>query len=512
MRPILRAGAESPSSKKRRLTTPASGRKTSPKVLLFPNNLYAQWRLESGAVLLLHEQNESPPERLLQAVWQHQRLHRDHLVSLDGETLRVLHPGFISREGGPDFRSAVIRFGNGPPRSGDVEVDVRAGGWIAHGHDRNAAFRDVILHVIWEGDRPARGAPPTLVLRDKLDAPLGELGLWLDSEDELAMPDNLRGRCCPALETLSAEEKSRLLRDAAETRFRSKAEQLQARARQAGWEQSLWEGLFRALGYKHNTWPMRRLAEQRPRWLAESMSPIELQARLLGIGGLLPSELTRSRAGADGYLRRVWDYWWRDREEFADCVLPASVWRFHGQRPANHPQRRLALAAHWLASGKLIADIERWCTTDCPEGKAPGSLLETLQVTRDDFWSWHWTLRSARMAKPQPLLGPARATDLAVNVILPWVWIRAVEGKNKNLQGSIERRFQAWPAAEDNAVLRLARQRLLGGAPRRTLRCAAEQQGCIQIARDFCDRSDALCNDCRFPRLVGEFRKGSAPL
>jgi hypothetical protein len=116
------------------------------------------------------------------------------------------------------------------------------------------------------------------------------------------------------------------------------------------------------------------------------------------------------------------------------------------------------------------------------------------------------------MARPQPLLGPARAPDLAVNVILPWLWIRAVEGKNKNLQGSIERRFQAWPAAEDNAVLRLARQRLLGGAPRRTLRCAAEQQGCIQIARDFCDRSDALCNDCRFPRLVGEFRKGSAPL
>jgi hypothetical protein len=491
------------------LTSRATARKTEGKVLPFPNNLYAQWRLEAGAAPRLHEPSGAPPERLLQAVWLHQRLRRDQLVSLDGETLQVLHPGFISREGGPDFRSAVIRFGNGPPRSGDVEVDVRAGGWIAHGHDRNAAFRDVILHVIWEGDRPARGAPTTLVLCDKLDATLGELGLWLNSEDEPVMPDNLRGRCCPALETLSVEEKGRLLREAAEIRFRSKAEQLQARARQVGWEQSLWEGLFRALGYKHNTWPMRRLAEQRPRWLAASMSPIELQARLLGIGGLLPSELTRSRTGADGYLRRVWDCWWRDREEFEDCILPASLWRFHGQRPANHPQRRLALAAHWLASGSLIADIERWCTTNFPEGKEPGSLLETLQVTRDDFWSWHWTLRSARMARPQPLLGLARATDLAVNVILPWLWVRALEGKNKSLQGSVEHRFQAWPAAEDNAVLRLARQRLLGDAPRRTLRRAAEQQGCIQIVRDFCDHSDAVCRDCRFPRLVGDFRKSS---
>jgi hypothetical protein len=35
-------------------------------------------------------------------------------------------------------------------------------------------------------------------------------------------------------------------------RLRSKAAQFQARARQAGWEQSLWEGLFRGLGYKRN--------------------------------------------------------------------------------------------------------------------------------------------------------------------------------------------------------------------------------------------------------------------
>ena len=471
-------------------------------MLPFPNNWYAQCRLECGPAPLLHEQSPSPPERLLQAVWLHQRLRRDHLVSLDGEPLQVLHPGFISREGGPDFRRAVIQVGNRPPRSGDVEVDVHAGGWIAHGHDRNPAFRDVILHVIWEGTRPARGAPATLVLRDNLDATLDELSLWLDSGDEPAMPGHLRGRCCPALEKLSAAGRGGLFCDAAEIRFRSKAEQLHARAREAGWEQSLWEGLFRALGYKHNSWPMRRLAEQRARWFNASMSPIQLQARLLGIGGLLPSELTRSRSGADGYLRRVWDYWWRDRAEFEECTLPAALWCFHGQRPANQPQRRLALAAHWLASGRFVPDIERWCTTPLPEGREPGLLLDALQVRRDPFWSWHWTLRSARMARPQPLLGPARATDLAVNVILPWAWVRAVEGKNKDLQNALERRFRSWPAAEDNAVLRLARQRLLGDAPRRVLRRAAEQQGCIQIVRDFCDRSDAVCTRCRFPRLV----------
>ena len=80
-----------------------------------------------------------------------------------------------------------------------------------------------------------------------------------------------------------------------------------------------------------------------------------------------------------------------------------------------------------------------------------------------------------------------------MNVILPWLWMRAGEGKNAALQSEIERRYFAWPAAEDNAVLRLARQRLLGGAGERALRGAAQQQGLIQIVRDFCDHSNAVC-------------------
>jgi hypothetical protein len=227
-----------------------------------------------------------------------------------------------------------------------------------------------------------------------------------------------------------------------------------------------------------------------------------MQARLLGLSGLLPAELTRAQSGGDGYLRRVWDCWWRERDEFADCALPRTVWRFHGLRPANHPQRRLALAAHWLAAADLPAKLERWCGTKLLENTLLDSLLQVLQVARDEFWSWHWTFRSARLKKPQPLLGATRVTDLAVNVILPWLWARAAKGKSPALRDEIERRYFAWPPAEDNAVLRLARQRLLGGAPRRALRGAVEQQGLMQIVRDFCDHSNAICEDCQFPELV----------
>jgi hypothetical protein len=53
-------------------------------------------------------------------------------------------------------------------------------------------------------------------------------------------------------------------------------------------------------------------------------------------------------------------------------------------------------------------------------------------------------------------------------------------------------------------VLRLARRRLLGGVPRPgILRTAASQQGLLQVVRDFCAHSNALCERCAFPGLVG---------
>ncbi len=472
-------------------------------------NFYATWR-QSCRALTLRDENSAPPEKLLQAVWQHQRLRRGELKTTDGQSIRVLHPGFASAEGGPDFRGAVLQFENEKPVAGDVEIDVQTSGWHAHGHDVNPHFKTVILHVIWDGTPNFRSTRTTLPLKHFLDAPLAELALAL--ENESGLPENLRGKCSAPLRELSETQLTELLDAAAKVRFQNKAATILARAKNCGWEQALWENLFRALGYKHNVWPMQNLAETKSRWALQTTGKdepqiFEIQSRLLGISGLLPGELTRSQKSSDTFLRRAWDGWWRDRDEFADCTLPRAVWRFHGLRPANHPQRRLALAAHWLAGGNLVSKIEGWCAAD--RQFRPTTLAESLheifQVERDDFWSWHWTFNSARMKKPQPLLGAARVTDLAVKVVLPWLWIRAKEGGNEKILREVESRFFAWPAAADNSILKLARQRLLGTASRRPahiLNGAAQQQGLIQIVRDFCEHSNAVCVDCRFPDLV----------
>ena len=472
-------------------------------------NFYARWRERSRGVSELREQDGWPSERLLQAVWQHQRLQRDQLKTTDGRRVRIFHPGFVSVEGGPDFCGAVLQIGDAPAFVGDVEIDLRASGWRAHGHDRNPNFKGVCLHVVWENGQSLKpggqNSPVILPLQNVLDAPLAELSQSLENVALRTLPENLRGQCAAPLRELNASRLEELLHAAARVRFENKAAQFRARARQVGWEQTLWENLFRALGYKHNVWPLQNLAETKSRWSIGAPSPFELQARLLGVSGLLPDQLTRAQKSSDTYLRRAWDCWWRDRDELADCILPPAVWKFHGLRPANHPQRRLALASHWLADQKFVAKIEGWGTTELPDKKLPDMLRAMFQVECDDFWSWHWTFKSARLAQPQLLLGAARVTDLAVNVILPWLWIRAVEGQNEKIQHEVERRFFAWPVAEDNSVLKLARQRLLGNSSTRVLKNAAAQQGLLQIVRDFCDHSNAVCADCPFPDLVHSY-------
>jgi hypothetical protein len=484
------------------------------KVRCIPANFYEQRRVSSWTASAFREMSDPAEvtERFAQAIWLHQRLLRDQLTTLDGQSLRVLHPGFWNRESGPDFRGAVLQIGASPPRQGDVEIDLHPHLWKGHGHDRNPAFQSVILHGVWEAGNGGSAGMPTLPLKPFLDSPLSELKIWQGQNSLRELPFLLSGKCAAPLRDLPVAATEEILRQAAHVRLQAKASLTHARAQQAGWEQSLWEGLFAALGYKNNAWPMRRLAELAPACAAtegRSATPLVWQARLLGLSGLLPGQITGSKTPVDGYVRQLWDVWWREQEPHADVILPRVVWRFNGLRPANHPARRLALAAHWLASGDLPARLERWFARTVADKELLDSLLEVLQVRTDDFWSWHWTFRSARRAEPQPLLGFQRVTDLAMNVILPWFWVRAAAGKNTAFQELAERRYFAWPKGEDNAVLRLARQRLFGAERIRWISNAASQQGILQVVRDFCDHSNALCDQCPFPELVRELKNES---
>lgn len=466
-----------------------------------PSDLYRQWREQAGPGFAFQEARRAgaPPERWLQELWAHQRLQRDALRTTQGRKLLVLHPGFWNREAGPDFLGAVLQFDDREPVSGDVEIDLVPGAWRSHGHLDNPAYANVILHVVWEAP-PGVVLLPTLALRESLDGPVEELESWIGGAGDTPI-EFLRGQCSAPLRRLPPGDLEALLRQAALVRLQTKALLFRARARASGWHQALWEGVFRALGYKHNGWAMQRLAELLP---AARQHPVDTrdpretwEARLLGLSGLLPAE---PKAGT--YARRLWDFWWREREPFHSRILPPALWRLNGVRPANHPQRRIALAAQWVADPHWIDRVDEWFRAGRNGTEAEHSLMEAIRPGSGGFWRRHYTLSARELPESLPLLGSARLTDLAINVILPWLWARADTGGEREAATRVESLYTQWSPGEDNAVLKLARARLFGTETLPLRRTAAVQQGLLQIVRDFCGHSNAVCRNCAFPGLV----------
>ncbi|MDO9445942.1 MAG: DUF2851 family protein, partial [Dehalococcoidia bacterium] len=66
----------------------------------------------------------------------------------------LLRPGRAGRGSGPDVREAAFALPSGVVRAGDVEVHLCASDFVAHGHATDPAYAGVVLHLLWEDDRP----------------------------------------------------------------------------------------------------------------------------------------------------------------------------------------------------------------------------------------------------------------------------------------------------------------------------------------------------------------------
>ncbi len=92
-------------------------------------------------------------ESFLHYVWQFQYFNSSGLSTEDGEPVAVFATGFHNTHAGPDFVQARVKIG-GMQWVGCVELHVYGSDWDAHRHAEDAAYENVILHVVWENDKP----------------------------------------------------------------------------------------------------------------------------------------------------------------------------------------------------------------------------------------------------------------------------------------------------------------------------------------------------------------------
>lgn len=406
-------------------------------------------------------------EALLQMIWR-DRLYTD-LCLVDPEPslpLEILDTGEQNSHAGPDFSGAKIRL-DGLVWVGAVEIHERSSQWYEHGHDRDPAYEQVVLHISKHHDRPiytssGRQVPSaTMLYAPDLEARASYL---TTGARELACSP-LSGRIPPKL---IESELYHLWRE----RIYTKAQTLVGLWRELGdWYDTLYIGLMRSLGFGLHSDTMERLARSLPLvYLRKHRDRPELvEAMLFGQAGLIDSL-------PEGDYRHLLEREWQFLKAKYSLSPPQSlVWRRLRTRPAASPLRRLIQASTLLTSESL--NIDQWLHAPTPK-----TLRELLhQSPPSNHWtethlSADYTIRLSRSALDITLLNVALPLRLA--------WGIVYESEESTLQTCYElaRVF----ASEDNSQIRLFAQ--AGIHPRH----AADGQALIQRYRAYCTQHKCI--------------------
>jgi hypothetical protein len=451
------------------------------------SNRYADMREKAARVRerALFVLPRIPNELELQARWFAGDFGK-HFVTTTGDKIDIVQFGTWNRESGPDFRDAAIRINGSEPIRGCIELDVTDRSWEAHGHATNPAFEETVLHVFvaksgrefFTRTRSNRNVPQICV-------------------DLTTLPDTFRaniplarpGRCQAPLKDLSDERVHSVLDAAAQFRLRQKATRVRSKIDTHGRDETLFQEIAAALGYKENKLPFALITQRLPLKLLRENDDCE--ALLFGLAGFMQAtDLDTYKRSTREYVRRLWDRWWPHRDELQRLILPPTVWRFSSTRPVNHPQRRLAALAT-LAG--------QWSRLQRVTGKTSvATASDFFQGLDHPFWNFHYTLTSEASVKKMALIGESRVADILANVLFPF-WLA------EDIDAWTE--YAKLPARLSNRRLETGATRLFGTDPRRKqfLKTVANQQGLLQIYEDFCMQDNSDCAQCPFPEQMAKW-------
>ncbi len=414
-------------------------------------------------------------EDFLHFVWRLRRFRQKGLQTTTGDAVEVLVPGQHNHNAGPDFLDARIRIG-GTLWAGNVEMHLRSSQWLAHGHETDPNYDNVILHVVLEEDVVICHSDgvriPCLNLRPYLSPSLAHQYLrLLHSEDWIP--------CQPQLHRVPDINRQiwldRLLVERLEHRTQQLAERL--KKNQQDWEETFYQRFAWALGLRVNADAFLMLAESLPLkvLLRHRDSLRQLEALLFGQAGLLEEEF------ADEYPRLLQQEYLFLRKKFGLEPISANHWKFMRMRPANFPTVRLA----------------QWATLLFRTGQLFGKMLvaqnvreieNALVVELSNYWQTHYRFDKESVKNPKRL-GKARIHLLIINIIAPFIFFYGKERGEDQYQERALRLLEEVPT-EKNQVLKQWEQ--IGIKAEQ----AAQGQALLHLKQQYCDKR--RCLECAF--------------
>jgi hypothetical protein len=347
-------------------------------------------------------------EEFLHYLWKYSLYDKNCLADNEGRRIIVLSPGTYNRDSGPDFFNARILI-EGIEWAGNVEIHIKASHFNCHGHDRDHAFDNVILHLVAENDRlviNSRGEE-LLTVELKYDPVIYEKYLDLVNnafviacQNQIAGFDKFLLRHW--LHSLLVE------------RLQMKSESLMKILYKTGndWDETFYRLLSRYFGFRVNAEPFEMLAEALPYRIIRRHSGniFQIESLLFGTAGMLEEGLFKE-AVLDKYYRDLTREYKILSAKYSLRPIHGWLWKFCRIRPANFPTVRISQLAALLstAGGLFSRTIE---TNDIKKLKI------LFNAAASAYWDDHYIF-GKRSGIKQKLTGD-KATELfLVNVVVP---------------------------------------------------------------------------------------------
>ena len=435
-----------------------------------------------------------PSEKQVALLWQ--QAVGASLTSTGDEPLKVIYPGRINGDNGPDFRDAVVVNKLRLTR-GDVEVHVRSSDWYGHEHHTDAAYDNVILHVAMWHD-----CDSATLLHSGMPVPLLCLADALQHQAYL-LPYTLP--CFRILDHTDRKTLEKMLNTAGEERFKEKAMHFRAEilspalkalsvGEAAG--QALYRGIMRALGYAKNAMPFEDLADRLPLAFIESRQGlVAKQALLLGTAGLLPSQRGQGELPGEGVQQL--EHIWRSAAK-KTRTMKESDWSLSRIYPNNSPVRRIIALSYLLEryrSSSLLAGIME-LVKDTSLSSRHSALQNGLTVDGDGYWQDHFDFDVTSKTKRSAIMGNSKAGEIVVNVILPFACSWGESANEAKLTENAIDLYRNYAGLAENCVTRhMTKQLCLNDGLNLT---ACHKQGLIHIFRNYC--REGRCTECPLVR------------
>ena len=402
----------------------------------------------------------------MQYVWKHRLWRSEDMVTNTGKKVRVVDPGLLNTDAGPDFFNAKIEI-DGHMWVGNVEMHYRATDWKRHHHDSDKAYDSVILHVVAKDDAPVRRTNGELIPQLVL-----EVSPQFNADYASLVGATIEVPCAENIKQVPHLTIVEWVEGLAFERLHGKVERIHQLldSFNGSWEDVCYVTLARNFGFGINNDAFERLARRTPLRLLgkHSDSVLQIEALLFGQAGMLDAQ----KPGMDSYYNQLCTEYAFLSNKFQLTPMEKESWKLFRIRPQNFPYRRIAMLAQFIEGGfRMMNRIL--------EAEGEKEMRALFEVELSGYWTKHYTFGKPN-ERATATLSRSSTDIILINTVAPLLYAYG------ELTGNYEMTDKAIKLLED---LRAESNSIVSHFVAYGIDCpdALTSQALVQLKREYCD-------------------------